>query len=668
MSSMQLYMNIGIVVVTAIVFVIMVGKTKMKEDAAFAEKMQRMSLKRYYVYFNNPVTRRSFRNLASMLGTLQYYDEKGTKAAAVKQYEKSLFVAVIMPVLGLILMKDTFLALTLVTFSLVYFQSTVYSKYDGMYVDLMQECSLTIASMREKFMEYGSITSSVLYAEHNMILDAPLKTIYRMLTDVRAEQIKDQFGAQYPVPIVKTLGNLCYILNDEGVEKHADGSDSYTDSLTILRQECDAEVRRLTKQKIAFNSLKQLSLVGLGVTPVAELYLLKMIPGTASLLKGYYGFFLHVAIVLITLIAYSYVANACRPSVVSSSDRSDMVDEIRLSFPKVKEFAHRLIPKDVKTKVKYKDLLDGSLSSQDMDYIYTAKILFAGIFAVFGLVALIFGTITVRGNFHNNYNSLSFIPSSLKESQELQLRIVDDDLIDIPQSEFQVYDDDKEELKSYIKGRVSGISDSEASTQADRIITKYHVYHGATYHWWWVLFIYACGVIGWFVPNLQLTTRKNMVKYEAGVDVSQLQTVMIVLSETKMDVYKVLVWLQEQSTVHNALLRLCRCRYVRDPESALEQLEDAASENDFKRMIRQMKSAIYNLSLRDAFSGLKLDKQQSMAISEMLRQEEIEQRKNSAKLIAIAPAAVALIGSFVGPVLVLGITQMTDTLSQLQGF
>lgn len=177
--------------------------------------------------------------------------------------------------------------------------------------------------------------------------------------------------------------------------------------------------------------------------------------------------------------------------------------------------------------------------------------------------------------------------------------------------------------------------------------------------------MYAGGIVGWFIPNFLLNSRKNMVKYEASVDVSQLQTVMIVLSETKMEVYRVLVWLQEQATVHNAILRLCRCRFIMNPENALDQMEEGSPENDFKRMIRQMKSAVYNLSLRDAFSGLKLDKQQSMAISEMLRTEEIEQRKNSAKLIAIAPAGIALIGSFVGPVLILGITQMTDTLAAL---
>lgn len=665
MSNFQLYMNLGLVAITAIVFFVMVTKTKMKEDSQFAAKKMRKTARRYHVYYDNPLTRKSFRHIANMLGSLQYYDELGTKVETVKQFERALIIAFIMPVAGMVLMQDTFLAMVLIVFSMIYFNSTIYVKYDKMYVQLMEECSLTIASMREKFMEYDNIPSAVLYAEHSMVLDAPLKTIYKMLTAVNAEEVKDSFGATYPVPIVKTLGNLCYILNDEGVEKRPDGSDSFTESLTILRQECDAEVRRLTKQRIAFNSLKMLTLVGLGVTPIAELYLLKMIPGTASLLKGYYGFFLHVGVVLVTIYAFNYVSNACRPSVVATSDRMEFIDELRMSIPKLREFARKLRPKDVKTQVKYKDLFDGSLSSQDLDYIYTAKIVFAVVCSILTLIALIFGTITVRGNFKHNYNSLSFIPSSLKESQQIQLRYVDDELIVLPREDFQVYEDDKEELKAFIKGRVSGISDSEASTQADRIITKYNVYHNATYHWWWWLVMYAGGIVGWFIPNFLLNSRKNMVKYEASVDVSQLQTVMIVLSETKMEVYRVLVWLQEQATVHNAILRLCRCRFIMNPENALDQMEEGSPENDFKRMIRQMKSAVYNLSLRDAFSGLKLDKQQSMAISEMLRTEEIEQRKNSAKLIAIAPAGIALIGSFVGPVLILGITQMTDTLAAL---
>lgn len=671
MSNVQLYMNLALVAITAVVFIVMVTKTKMKEDKEFARKQRRKKIKRFFFYRDNFFTRGTFRHISSMYASLQCYDEETVKAESVSVFERSLIIACIMPVVALVLMKDTFIALTVAIFAYVFYNNTLNVKYDKLYVDLMRECSLCIASIREKYMETESIPTSVLYAEHDMMIDAPLKTIYKMLTSVDQDKVRAEFIALYPVPIIKTLGNLCYILNDEGVERRSDGSDSFTESLTVLRQECDAEVRRLTKQKIAFNSLTQLTLVGLFVDPVAEMYLLNMIPGTASLLKGYYGFVLHIAIVLITAISYYYVATACRPSVTATNDRQRFVDDLRVNSRFVRNQARKLRPKTLKEKTYWKDLIDGALSSQDLEYVYTAKMMYTAVFGFLATLGLIFGTITVRSNFYNNYKSLSFIPTSVKESQQLQLNLLDDEIMALSKKEWAKYNDGnagKEELVALVKGRVTGISDSEASTQADRIKVKYNGYHGAVFHWWWPIVIYIAGAIGWFMPNIFLMIRKNLVQYEANIDVSQLQTIMIVLSETKMDVYRVICWLQEQATVHESVLRDCRVRYIANPEEALQRLEDSTPEHDFKRLIRQLKSAVYNLSLQDAFSGLKLDKQQSMSINEMLRTEEIEQRKNSAKLIAIAPAAVALIGSFVGPVLILGITQMTDTLAQLQGF
>ena len=154
MGNFQLYMNLGLVAITAVVFVVLVTKTKMKEDSQFAAKRMRKTAKRYHIYYENPLTRKSFRHIASMLGSLQYYDELGTKVEAVKQFERALIIAFVMPVAGLILMQDTFLSMCLIVFSMIYFNSAIYVKYDKMYVQLMEECSLTIASMREKFMEY----------------------------------------------------------------------------------------------------------------------------------------------------------------------------------------------------------------------------------------------------------------------------------------------------------------------------------------------------------------------------------------------------------------------------------------------------------------------------------------------------------------------------------
>ena len=180
--------------------------------------------------------------------------------------------------------------------------------------------------------------------------------------------------------------------------------------------------------------------------------------------------------------------------------------------------------------------------------------------------------------------------------------------------------------------------------------------------------MYAVAVIGWFFPELSLKQRKKLVMYEATNDVAQLQTMMIVLSETNMDVYKAVCWLEKQAAVHKAAIRQCHYSYIADPMAALTKLEKSSPINDFKRLLRKLKASVYTLSLKDAFSDMAMDKSQSLTITEMLRTEELEQRKNSAKMIAIMPAAIALIGCLVAPILILGISEMMDTLSSLGSF
>ena len=475
----------------------------------------------------------------------------------------------------------------------------------------------------------------------------------------------EKFQHSYPVAIIKTFAHTWYIVNENGAVKHENGADSFSEDMTTLRQECDSEIRRLTKQKIAFNSLQMLSLAGLVIMPLFELYLLTQIPGTACLLKGFYGLVVHVLVILSTMYSYHYISTACRPSVVNQIDKTTWIDNLSKNR-RVKEFVKDITPKKYKTTVKLKAMLNDSLSAKDLRYIYTSKPIFAIAGFIAAFIILLFGTVTVRDNFYNNYNSLSFIPQTVTETQHNQIIRMDNDFMALSQEEYEKYDD--ETLQAYIKGRITGISDSDASEQAKRLRTKYNGYHNAHYYWWWVVVCYGVAVVCWFIPELTLKTRKKLVRYEATSDVSQLQTMMIVLSETKMDVYKAICWLEKQAAVHKAAIRQCHYSYIADPMVALDKLEKVSPVNDFKRLLRKLKSSVYTLSLHDAFSDMALDKAQTLTITEMLRGEELEQRKNSAKLIAVAPAAIALIGCFIGPVLILGVTEMIDTLNNLGSF
>ena len=665
MSKQMIYMNLFIVLATVVAFIYFVGKAKIKENKAAALKQKRKLHNRFSFYYNNVIIRGPFRRIVEMYASLSCYDSDTVKEESVKLFEKNVAIVILLPVVALIVMKDALIAILMAFMGYVYYESTVEKENDKIYVKLMEDCSMTISSVREKYLETDNIPLAILYAEKSKYLEAPMHNIYRILMDTDGAERLEKFQHSYPVAIIKTFANTCYIVNENGAVKHENGADSFSEDMTTLRQECDSEIRRLTKQKIAFNSLQMLSLAGLVIMPAFEWYLLTQIPGTASLLKGFYGLAIHVAVMLTTMFSYHYISTSCRPSVVNQIDKTTWIDQLSKN-KKVRDFVEEISPKKYRTTVKLKSLLDDSLSAKDVRYIYTSKPIYsiAGFVAAF--VVLLFGTITVRDNFYNNYNSLSFIPQTVTETQHNQIVRMDNDFMELKQDEYEAYDD--ETLQSYIKGRITGISDSDASEQVKRLRKKYEGYHGAHYYWWWWLVCYAVAVLCWFVPEITLKVRKKMVAYEATNDVSQLQTMMIVLSETKMDVYKALCWLEKQAAVHKAAIRKCHYSYIADPIAALEKLEKSSPVNDFKRLLRKLKSSVYTLSLHDAFSDMALDKAQTLTITEMLRGEELEQRKNSAKLIAVAPAALALIGCFIGPVLILGVSEMVDTLNNLSNF
>lgn len=658
-------MNLGIALATVIAFIYFVGKAKIKEDRNYALKRKKKLHNRFVVYYSNSIVRGPFRRIVEMYASLSCYDSDTVKEESVKLFEKNVTIMILLPVIALIVMRDALITIFMGFMGYVYYQCYVEKENDRIYIKLMEECSMVISSVREKYLETDSIPLAVLYADKSKLLDAPLSTIYRILTDTDGKDRLENFQHSYPVPIIKTFANTCYIVNEHGAVKHENGADSFCEDMTTLRQECDAEIRRLTKQRIAFNSLQMLSLVGLVIMPLGEWYLLNQIPGTASLLKGYYGFIVHVLVMIATMYAFRYISTSCRPSVVNQIDKLEFIDQLSKKKT-VRDFVTKVTPKKYKTTIKINALINDSLSAQDMRYIYTAKPIYAVACFIMALIVLLFGTIGVRDAFYNNYNSLSFIPSPVTETQHNQIVRMDNDFMKLEASEYNGMTD--EELTRLIKSSVTGINDADASNHVKRLRTKYKGYHGAKYYWWWWLVAYLVGVLGWHIPEIGLSTRRKMVAYEATNDVSQLQTMMIVLSETKMDVYKSICWLEKQAAVHKAAIRRCHYSYIADPMKALEDLEKISPINDFKRLVRKLKSSVYTLSLHDAFSDMALDKAQTLTLTELLRGEELELRKNSAKLIAIAPAAIALIGCLVAPILILGVSEMIDTLNSLQGF
>ncbi|MCI9050673.1 MAG: hypothetical protein HFI05_01925 [Lachnospiraceae bacterium] len=660
MSKFQVGMNIAIFIGTIITFIYFTNKSKLKANGTLEVERKRKLHNRYVFYNNNVFLRRRFRRIVMQYSSLACYDMDTIIESSVKLFEKAVGVSLLMPLISIVALRDVMLTMLVAFVGYIYYDITVDKAIDKVYVQIIEETSNCIQSIRERYMETDSIPKAVLYSDKGVLLDKPINRIYDMLASTDSEERLYEFCRTTPVRIIKTLAMVCHIVNENGDERKENGSSAFSDEMTSLRQEADTEIRRLTKTRIAFKSLSGLALVGLVGTPIIDLFLVSQIPGTAVLVKGLYGMFEKTLIIGVTILAYYVISVLNRPSVVNQTDKVEWIDNLSKQ-KKVKEKLQNIIPKKFKIRMKLQKMIDGSISSKTFEYIYLSKVIYSVLLAIGTTIFIVCFVIAAKAALWNNYKSLSFIPDSkdITEKMYNQIKICDK----LYMTTFPKMTD--EEATKLVKSRVMELSTTEVTNQVTRLSTKYDKYYGMGFKWYYVLFVLASGCVGWFVPEVSLKLRQKLVKFEETEDVMQLQTMMIVLSNTKMDVQKALYWLERQSTIHKAPLRYAYHDYASDPEACLDRLRATVGSIDFKRLISKLHSAIYNLSLSDAFSDMALDKEQSLRVREMLQDETLASKKEWARLIASAPISIMLIGGFVGPIIVLGFSEILKMFGSL---
>ena len=661
-QQQMMYLNLGIVVVTAIAFVYYVGQAKLKDSGKYAEYKKAKVQKQYLKLYNSVIFRNPFRRLVSAYSSMCCYSKDQLQEKSVETFNSAVRVSLGFPIVIGVLVQDVLLVMLTILLSMIYYNMTVNKKIDELHINMLRQTSNTIQSIRENYMQTDNIASAILLSDKENLVETPMLMIYELLVDVNGTELLDEFCRKSPLRLLMSLAMSCYIMMESGDEKKADGSSTFADTLTALRQEADAEIRRLKKTEIAFKSLNSLALVGVACMPFAELFNISQIPGTSVLLKGLYGQVSKAVIVVVTIFVYYIISVMTRPSVVNQTDMNESVYNLSRNKIWYTRFLKHLIPKNFKTRTKLKLMMQGAISSKTFEYIYTMKFLAATAISVATLTLLLLFTYTAKDYVYHNTGSLGFIPApEMEEDVYVKLEKLDQEYLEEPVKPTE------DQTLNAVKGTLSKLSDLEQLEQVDRLQLKYDTYHGLTFKWYYILIAYLAGLIAWFSPEMSLKLRQKMVEYEADEDVLQIQTLMIVIANTKLDVFKVLYWLQRQSTVHKAPIRFAYQEYTSNPTDALLRLKVTVGNLDLKRIVSKLDSATYKLSIKDAFSDVHLNKEQALRMREMLQEETLESKKQWAKLICIMPAALMLVLIFMGPIFLLGITELMKMMEQLGG-
>ena len=652
---------VSIFVLEIVAFIVLNRRMKIAASGQAAEIRKRKFNEAYIKYSNNVLTRSSFRRIVMALSALTCYSVDQVREESVKLFRKAVLTSAMMPLFVLVLFQNVMLGAIAFLLGYIYYNMTVDGRIDKLYEGIIVDTSNCVQTIHDGYIASGNIPTAVLDCDRGTYLDKAVSRIYDILTAIDGEEILYHFKRATPVRMLGTLASVCFIMNNEG-DTEANGTEltAFESTMVALRREADTEVNRLRKTRMAFSSLKGVALTGLIASPFLDMFLLSAMPGVSLYLKGLYGSIEKMLIIGITIIVYYIISVINRPTIASQVDKNDFVDSL-CDIRWIRSQVQSIIPKKFKTRQKLERLLKDSISSKTLEYIYTMKPI-ASICAMIAMALVLFGfVLTAKYNLWHNTGTLSVLESTQEMTDKLARQLVELDEIYMT-SKVQMDDETTLEL---VKSKLTGVNDLDALNHVTRLQQKWKSYYGLSFKWYYVLIVYLAGVVAWFSPELSLMLRKMLVQFEATEDVMQLQTLMIALSNTKMDVYKTLNWLTAESTIHKAPLHYAYLEYPSDPELALQRLKDSVQSKDLKRMVAKLERAVYSLSLQDAFNDIKMDKEQSLITSEMLQDEVIESKKQWAKLLAGVPTAIAIMGGFVLPILILGVVQLMNSLSSL---
>lgn len=635
-------------------------KNAAKKDVKVAKSDHAQTYtKLYFILWDNFLVKKKFRAMVERLGELGVYTAVELRTKAVKFFLQTTGIACVVCLIGIICFQDLVASIIIIGFGYLMQNVLVDKQIDKVHYQLVKELSECLASVREMYTKYGTIPDAINECKKGHLIQSAMEKIYLILTSTDAEEKLEEFRATVPVRLLQTFANVCYILNDAGDQETENGTSAFKQGISLLKNEVDMEVRKLTKQKISFGALEWLPVIPMFTVGICEDFFINNIPGTSILYNGLLGYISRLVIALLSVLGYYIISIINSPSAVRTNDRMGLIDKLL----KVKWFSKlvaAITPKNVRTLKKYDKLFKGALSKKDVKYIYASKLLVS---VISGTLVLVVCTIVMqfaRDYVYNNTGALSMTQGTVY-TVEQQKVITEMDKIymsnEVKPSE--------EETTNLVYSMLPDIYELDKLEQVERLSTKWDSYHALTWKWWFVLVIFAVMVVAWFTPPLMIQLRKYLVKSEAEEDVLQLQTMLSILMYTSLDTLDAIYWMIQTSKIHKDVLLFCYHEYPSNPELSIERMKSKVNIAEFQNMCDKLISTIHYITLREAFGDLVHEREHIMQLRELVQDSSIKKKRTLASPLAMGSLFALCVGHILLPIGILGVKEFISAFQDM---
>ena len=623
-------------------------------------------LKVYMKLDNFFLTEDTLRKITKQVQSMSCYSPRDSYILAAKYMLMAMGIAAAF-IIAAVLMFDDMVSVALCSsFGLVFASVMVDKQVDKINIKVYNQLRGAISSIREEYLRTNSVPEAIENAEYGKELKPSFDSIYNILTQSNAEAKLKEFFERTPFRHIQTLARVCYDINNSGDEIDAYGNSNFLTAMNNMSTDINNELSRMKYQKMRFGKLEYLALIPVVGIKIIEKFFVGIMPGTAVIYQGSTGYLVRIGTLALSIVVYTIIAKINTTQSIKEDDRIYAFCALIKNSKFIRHFVYDWCPKNDKknSRMKVQNKLNKALSKKGVEEFYLEKVVYGIAIFFISIFAMLCAIQMGKQHMLGSTQSLSLVDMELSVKVDKQTMLdMDNEYIKMRESGKEFKND---EAYNFVQKYMPGLSDMETQDQQKRLESKYNTIAKAYFHWWMIIICFVLAVIGYNLPNMLLKLRRWLVVNEAEDDFLQLQTLMSIIMNTDGDTLDALEQMSEMSKIHQEMLLYCYHSYPSNPDKELWILEQKTPIMEFKRFIGKMRLSVSDLSLKEVFADLMLERDYIQEQRDIKMRQAIDKKRTLCGMLSKAPMGIMVVGEFLFPIGYLGATELMSAINSMQ--
>jgi len=629
--------------------------------------------KLYITYSSIPYIKTKVAKLRRRLEIINVDDEFNIRKSTAKILSRNLIVVLVIMTASFILTHSNYLLMSIIfIFELAMVDAWIDGSVDKMDNELIKEQLDFFAEIRHAYHEYNMVEEAIyqISQDDEKSISRQGEKIYEILISDDPEMELEKYYDVAPNAYLKEFAGVSYLTKEFG-DRKIDKSSLYLRNVNNITEEMQIEILKRDKIDYVFQSLSIISIVPVLLLEPLKSWCVSNFGFTQSFYNGKAGMLVQVLVIILTIICYMLLRKIKNNG---SMDRKAVNEEnpIQNKIYKTKigkKVTNWFLPKKgTKEYRQTQKLLKDSASKMKMEWLYVNKIvigLTAGI--VTAVLLIMLHIVSINWIYTEPTTDYDILGSLSEREEKTAMEVTNSDNVFLDMFK-NTPDTTTEDIKKAImkSDDYLGATDEEIGVAVERIYGKLQKVTGEVFQWWEALIALVAMILGYMSPVWLLKFQYKMRLMEMEDEVMQFQTIILMLMRIeRVNVEIILEWLERYSNIFREPISRCVNNYEAGPWEALEVLKEETNFQLFIRIVESLQAAVEKIPIVDAFDELDTERDYYQAKRRESNERLIKRKGGIGKVIGFAPMVVMFVGYLIVPLVFIGFTSMSSSMSSM---